>query len=76
MIGIRPSRDPRPAAVLVRVTAFVVAAVSTVLVPSELAAAASGHLAIGTALIIAGAAVALTLATTAVARGLDPLRNA
>lgn len=77
MIGIRTfsTRAKPRQAVVVRLMAFVVAGASAVLIPSELAAAAAGHVATGTAFAVVGVASALTLAMIAAARGVDPLRN-
>jgi hypothetical protein len=76
MIEFRTFRDaPRPAAVLVRIMAFMTAGISAIIIPCDLAAAAVGHVPVGHALAIAGVMAALTLATVVLARGVDPLRN-
>ena len=76
MPSIRASRAAaRPMAILVRVTAFVVAAVSVIVIPTSFAAAASGHVAAATAFATTGAAAGLSLVTSLAARGLDPMRG-
>lgn len=76
MTSTRILRAPaRSTAILVRVTAFMVAAASVVVIPTTIAAAASGHLAAATAFMATAAAVGLSLVAGLAARGLDPLRD-
>ena len=75
MIGTLKSRgSARSVAIFVRLLAFLVTAVSVVLIPSALAAAAIGHVTADAAFTTAGAAAALSLLASLAARSLDPLR--
>ncbi len=74
MSKVRPHHGMR-VAVLVRLSAFIVAAASVVLIPSSLAAAAAGHVGAGTAFAATGAAASLSLLTSFAARRLDPMRG-
>ena len=76
MINARSLRNPSPAtAALVRLAAFLVAAVSVVLIPVEFCAAASHHASVPAALEIAALAAGLTLVMAFAARSLDPMRR-
>lgn len=76
MINARPLRAPSPStAALVRLSAFLVAAASAVLIPSEFCSAAYGHTRIASAVAIAAVAAILTLVTALAARSLDPMRR-
>ncbi len=76
MINARALRKPSPAtAALVRFAAFLVAAVSVVLIPVEFCAAASHHASVPAAFEIAALAAGLTLVMALAARSLDPMRR-
>ena len=76
MISARSLRNPSPStAAVVRLAAFLVAAVSVVLIPVEFCAAASHHASVPAAFEIAALAVVLTLLTAFAARSLDPIRR-
>ena len=75
MIGVRLTPHyNHSTAVLVRVVAAFVAIATLVVIPVTLAEAALGHVSLPTALIRMTVAVALTAATTYLARRFDPLR--
>ena len=76
MIKARSLREPSPVtAARVRLLAFLVAAVSVVLIPVEFCAAASHHASVPAAFEIAALAAGLTLVLALAARSLDPLRR-
>lgn len=76
MINARSLRSPSPAtAARVRLAAFLVAAVSFVLIPVEFYAAASHRASMPVAFEIAAIAAGLTLVLALAARSLDPLRR-
>lgn len=76
MINARSPRSPSPStAALVRFAAFVVAAVSVVLIPVEFCAAASHRASVPAAFEIAAIAAGLTLVMALAARSLDPMRR-
>ena len=76
MINANPLRNPSPStAALVRLSAFLVAAVSVVLIPVEFCAAASHRASVPAAFEIAALAAGLTLVMALAARSLDPMRR-
>ena len=76
MISALFSRRPSTnTVVFVRVSAFIVAMISIVLIPAELAAAAIGRGRIDHAIEIAIVFAILTLVAVVAARSFDPLRR-
>ncbi len=76
MINARTLRSPSAhTASLVRVSAFLVAAASAVLIPVEVWSAASGHTSAPAAFEVSAAFALVTLVMTLAVRSLDPLRR-